>query len=291
MCSEARVVPGSPRFFSSPDAFGFPNVQGYVAQVPTQDSGSETSSNTCIISFRGSVEVMNYVRDGKFWHTSWPNWEGGNKSMCPGCQVHTGVAECYSDLRSNMLRYVRELNCKRLRLAGHSLGGGIVSLASMELRSSGFLVDKVYTFGKLRVGNEAYAAAYIAAAERQGVDPPMWRLVNQHDPVPRLPPMWTGPYVHTPVEVYYESPGTFKICCSSSRELENSTCGVSVGLPACLSNSAHDHNTYLNLSTIGSDLAAACLSSEMSGRDPSSSTETTLEGFRLPSRSQLAVII
>merc|ERR1712176_335783 len=143
------------------------NVRGYVAKLPQAE-------NKCIVSIRGSITTINWLRDFEFWHTPWPNWDSANQSICQGCQVHTGVAKCYSELREDMMKYIKELECHNIVLSGHSLGGAIVSLASMDLRTLGFSVDTVYTYGKLRVGNDSYVSAYIAAAERQNAQPAMW---------------------------------------------------------------------------------------------------------------------
>lgn len=252
MCDEASAVSGSPRVFNS-SVNGFPNVQGYVAKLPT-------AQDTCIVSFRGSVNVMNYVRDAEYFREPWPSWAGADGSLCPDCKVHKGAAKCYDELRKAMFDHIHDLHCKNVVLAGHSLGGTIVSLASMDLRMSGMKVDAVYTYGKLRVGNSAYAAAYIKAAQRQGVEPPMWRIVNHRDPIPRLPASWIGPYVHEPLEVYYptEKPGTF-IICESTANAENTTCSWRIGLSGCLANAQYDHNTYLGLSLINTDLPAVCV--------------------------------
>jgi hypothetical protein len=254
-------VPGSARIFKS-DAnvgpFGFSDAEGYVAQVP--EGHGQPFNGRCVVAFRGSVDLMNYYHDFNFVPSSWPDWPDNDNFWCPSCTVHVGVAQCYRDLREKMLFYIRELQCTSMSVTGHSLGAGIATLASMELRSAGHPVAPVYTFGKLRVGNKEFVRAYMTAATQQGVNPPMWRVVNGHDPVPRLPPTLNGMFAHEPVEVYYptETLGIYKICSPFGQVLEDPACMLSVPIDHCIRNPQHDHTWYLNASTLTSNMPPAC---------------------------------
>merc|ERR1719336_1111833 len=103
---------------------------------------------------------MNWIADAQFFPERWPF-----ETKCPDCTVHTGFADAYLELRVPIFRAVRKLECHRLVFAGHSLGAAIVTLASFEARA-GFdiMVDKVWTFGKPRVGNAKFAKRYVEVA-------------------------------------------------------------------------------------------------------------------------------
>merc|ERR1712110_470300 len=82
-------------------------------------------------------------------------------------------------------------------------------------------VNRVYTFGKPRVGNQAYVNTYVRAAAMRGVSTPMWRLVGSLDPIPHYPPHSMG-YVHEPNEVFYDSSQSYRVCPSPYQIQNNS---------------------------------------------------------------------
>lgn len=86
-------------------------------------------------------------------------------------RVHAGFAAA--------LRPFASLRAERVWYAGHSLGGALATLAH-ALRPGAGLV----TFGAPRAGDREFAAAFPGRA---------WRVVNNSDLVPRLPP---PPYRH-----------------------------------------------------------------------------------------------
>jgi len=233
------------------------SLQGYVARLP--QPALEVS---CIIAFRGSVDASNLMADAEFWMSPWPF-----STPCPGCQVHAGFAEAYAELRTPLLEAIHHHRCDRLTFTGHSLGGAIVTLASFEARAGfGLHVDEVWTFGKPRVGNAAFAERYVQAAVAQGSRTPMWRVVHYMDPVPLLPPNIGLGYLHEVQEVWYTTreSSAFKICnfdlWNASVPYEDPTCSASSSVLACLPHAETDHNTYLNLSMHDTDLPIGCAS-------------------------------
>jgi triacylglycerol lipase len=239
----------------------FSDAQAYVAKLPLHSLRRTDSSSKCIVAFRGSVDLLNYYHDFNFVPAAWPTWKDANMSICPFCQAHVGVAQAYEVLRVKMHAYLKELHCESVAITGHSLGAGVATLASAELRALGVVVEPVYTFGKLRVGNQAFAQKFVSDATKQNVSPPMWRIVNGHDPVPRLPPHWLEhQFVHEPVEVYYPSEhrGDYKVCNWSMEALEDPSCSDSVKVEDCIGNPGYDHNHYVGLSTMVENLPHRC---------------------------------
>lgn len=204
-----------------------------------------------MVAFRGSVGFKNYLLDARFAMSRWPDWPTANLSICPNCKVHNGAAVGYRSIRDEMWAAIDMMGCFHLDFSGHSLGGALVSLASLEARHrQATRVDRVYTFAKPRVGNLAFVEAYRAAAGASLDRPPMWRIVGYRDPVPQLP-MITLLYVHEPLQVYYHTDyfSSFVICPTSVGELESANCSYSVGVMACLRCPGRRHNMYFNLST------------------------------------------
>ena len=98
-----------------------------------------------------------------------------------GGRIHQGFKEALDSLWPRLSAWLdSEVRGRALWLAGHSLGGALATLAAHRLGRS---VAGLYTFGCPRLGNQAFAAQF---------DCPAWRLVNNNDIVPRVPPY---PYV------------------------------------------------------------------------------------------------
>lgn len=134
-------------------------------------------------------------------------------------------------------------------------------MAALEVRKSlGLLVNPVYTFGKLRHGGEDYVNNFVAAAQAQDVWPPMWRVVDNYDPVPRIPPRHLG-YVHEPLEAFYpaEEKDSFWVCPAAYGHYENASCSAATSILGCLGNPGEDHNLYMNLTTISEKLPVSCI--------------------------------
>lgn len=261
-CDAVSIVPGSMRFFGPSKTWA---VQGYVAKMP-----APSYPGHCIIAFRGSTQWQNWVADANFFMKKWPLTSSGQgASWCRGCKVHHGFALAYKELRGAMIFGMRSLNCTGVTVTGHSLGGALASLAVMELRGNPALnvwVRKVYTFGKPRVGNLAYATAWMAAAAKQGARPASWRVVHYNDPVARLPPAIPGlTYVHEMHEVWYTARGStaYRECETNKWKLvnsyEDSTCSRSTPLVDCIN---LDHVTYLNLTFAHKEMEKKCTGKE-----------------------------
>jgi hypothetical protein len=98
-----------------------------------------------------------------------------------------------------------------LFVTGHSLGGGVAANAAVRLAHDGRarnIVEKirgVYTFGQPMIGNEAWAKMLTGDEKRYSLlTRGLFRHVFDRDPVPSLPPVEAGSFVHTGVE--YRTP-------------------------------------------------------------------------------------
>jgi hypothetical protein len=76
---------------------------------------------------------------------------------------------------------------KPLFITGHSLGGGLATIAAYRLMKMGLNVTGLYTFGSPRVGNGAFVRSFLKLAHRR-TDGGIYRFVNHNDAVARVPP-------------------------------------------------------------------------------------------------------
>jgi len=292
MCDNAPIV-GTDKIRFLPEGQRF-RVQGYVAQIPTNDSmpvnfsdGNSNSSNSnsnnssnplnnnetipmeddvkCMISFRGSLNAANWYADFLAMLRQWPLNDLAGADWCKGCKAHYGFAQAYDELRSDVHEAVADLNCTRLVLAGHSLGAAIATIASFDLRAAmGYRVEATWTFGKPRIGNAEFANSFVAAATDQNVFPPMWRVVHFHDPIPRAPPQVPGfhPVTHGALEVYYTDRASSEYTiCPQHGAMENASKSCMAGWPLFLSVNM-DHINYLNESFAFKDFPDECKATE-----------------------------
>lgn len=90
----------------------------------------------------------------------------------------------------------------------------------------------MYNYGDPRVGNDVFASYYKSQV------PHTWRVVNQLDIVPHLPPKWLN-YHHIATEVWYWN-DKYNICNGSG---EDPSCSDSQPLAA----SIQDHIDYMGV--------------------------------------------
>ncbi|KAK8915104.1 Lipase [Metarhizium anisopliae] len=121
--------------------------------------------------------------------------------LCDECRVHQGFWAAFTGVKDRMMHVVQE----HLRqnpgysvvTTGHSLGGGVATLAGAYLRKAGVRTD-IYTYGSPRVGNAAFAE--YASGGRNGRTV---RVTNRHDPVTVVPGDRTAGYAHTSPEFWF----------------------------------------------------------------------------------------
>jgi len=145
-----------------------------------------------ILTFKGSDSDIDWWKvNFRFWKKIIPY-----DNVNPQILVHAGFINAYKSVRDELLKYVRESGAKEIWCFGHSLGGAMATLASVDFQYNfpGVQV-KVVTFGSPRVGNSQFEKSF-----RHRV-PDYIRIVNSNDLVPRLPPQLfnyshVGEYLH-----------------------------------------------------------------------------------------------
>ncbi len=106
----------------------------------------------------------------------------------PGVTVHCGFLEAFTYCRGEIEAAVdtHVPSTLGLYITGHSLGGALAQIASAVLDRDNLAA--CYTFGSPRVGTANF--------DRQ-VKCPHYRVINNWDLVPGLPPPWFRGYRHT----------------------------------------------------------------------------------------------
>lgn len=104
-------------------------------------------------------------------------------------------------------------------VTGHSLGAALAVHAALDLRSKLGLKPAVTTFGLPRIGNDLFANFWNTKVQTSS-EYTHWRVVNNMDPVPRLPSENVG-YKHVSREVW-EKGADYTVCggtweCDSGR--------------------------------------------------------------------------
>ncbi|MBL8175167.1 MAG: lipase family protein [Bryobacterales bacterium] len=147
-----------------------------------------TSESSVLLVFRGTEpkNIRDWMTDAQAVRV--PSPAGGS--------VHQGFSRALDAVWGHIQGTLAKHKGKRLVISGHSLGGGLAVLAASRLPG---VPLSLYTFGQPRVGNEEFAKA---CDTMFGGD--YFRLVNDKDIVPRVPPFTAG-YRHFGQEIEIDS--------------------------------------------------------------------------------------
>ena len=115
------------------------------------------------------------------------------KAECTNCTVHLGFMTSWRHTRPHIVPYLEELVNQhpeyQLTLVGHSLGGAVAALASLDFKSRGWN-PQVTTFGEPRIGNQGLVRYFDQAFSRtngKNTSGMFRRVTHVDDPVPLLP--------------------------------------------------------------------------------------------------------
>jgi predicted lipase len=211
-------------------------IQGTKAksQVFVGSSNTTSATGNVVISFRGSDNLENWIKDLDFpKKTAYPK--------CTDCEIHGGFLDAWTEVQDEVLQAVETLlnvmPDAKVFVTGHSMGAAMAVLCAAELGASshslGKKIEAVYTFGQPRVGNQAFHDFY-ATGEHVS-----WRVTHYRDIVPHLPLEVMG-FHHTSTEAFYnEDFSVLKICDGSG---EDEACADQYDLT-----NPGDHCHYMNL--------------------------------------------
>jgi len=202
--------------------------------------GKLKDQHGCLMAFRGSSNVQNWVTDFQFWEIDPVAYQD-----CEGCKVHHGFYKIWESVRDEVLAAIHDVGCGQfspigvspdnlLYITGHSLGAALTHLAMFTLNDAGWNISKTYSFEAPRIGNLKFSQAFESRFSRKF---PVYRLTHYRDPVVHLPPESFG-YQHVPVEVFYDRHGNYTVC----EDAEDKRCADRYGnIPGMLAFHSGDH--------------------------------------------------
>jgi hypothetical protein len=183
-----------------------------------------------IIAFRGTYSVANTIIDLSTVPQEYIPYPGDGdedeaednqgmrkraispeKAECTNCTVHAGFMQSWRHTRPYILPHLKELVRQypdyQMTLVGHSLGGAVAALASLDFEAPGWKTQ-VTTFGEPRIGNQGlmqYIDAAFSNSSSSNITGRYRRVTHVDDPVPLLPLTEWGYQMHAG-EVYISKP-------------------------------------------------------------------------------------
>lgn len=134
---------------------------------------------------RGTESVNDWLDDLDAGQRAWPWGDGAGP-------VHHGFLKLYASLRDLALAALDSLQPRGpIWVCGHSLGCALSSMAVLDLHER--WPDQPlqhYNFASPRLASPQFAAAY------NGLGIPTYRVVNDSDLVPEIPPAITGDFLY-----------------------------------------------------------------------------------------------
>ena len=126
-------------------------------------------SDHSIITYGGSKEMKDWGHDANIRKEPYKDmgW------------VHKGFSSAYDEMLPEQNKILNKN--KPVVVTGHSLGGATATVAALDLKTRGYDVHSLTTFGCPRVGGDSFGAAFGKA------NIPAFRYVNAWDVVPRIP--------------------------------------------------------------------------------------------------------
>ena len=174
------------------------------------------SAARIIVAFRGTYSIANTIVDLSTIPQEYAPYlddgdnEGSYTLKCTDCSVHTGFMTSWLQTRSYIVPHLQELLERypgyELTLVGHSLGGALAVLASLDFMRRGWR-PQVTTFGEPRIGNQGLVR-YIDEVFSERNWPKsgaLRRVTHMGDPVPLLPFLPLGYKMHAG-EIYISKP-------------------------------------------------------------------------------------
>ena len=133
-----------------------------------------------VLAFRGTTDFQDWITNLKGRQISMPG--------APAVFVHEGFLGAFECCRAEISAAVDEVvpNDLGLYITGHSLGGALAQIASAVLERDNLAA--CYTYGSPRVGRANFDRL---------VKCPHYRLINDWDLVPGVPPPWFSGYRHS----------------------------------------------------------------------------------------------
>lgn len=167
---------------------GYPTV--VVKSFPDQETryflATDSTTHRHVISVQGTANLKNALLDLEY-----------DKKKDPRIDIHLhrGFQAAAQSLYNDAIGRMNKGDA--VSLTGHSLGGAEAVILAMYLKTEGWKVERVITFGQPKVTD--------ADGAKEFRDLPLLRAVNVNDPVPLVPPLefkyFKKPYTHLGAEI------------------------------------------------------------------------------------------
>lgn len=167
---------------------GYPDV--VVKSFPDRETryflATDSTTHRHLIAVQGTANLKNALLDLEY-----------DKKKDPRIDIHLhrGFQAAAQSLYSDAIGRMNKGDA--VSLTGHSLGGAEAVILAMYLKTEGWKVERVITFGQPKVTD--------ADGAKEFRDLPLLRAVNVNDPVPLVPPLefkyFKKPYSHLGTEV------------------------------------------------------------------------------------------
>ncbi len=170
---------------------------GHVARI-------EDDPSTLVVAIRGTSDRHEWIDDAKFFFTPYPPDPDAGKVEQGFDEIFRSftVAEPGMAEPIGLSAYlVSKAPVSRLIVTGHSLGSSLATLVAFEAGRLGWAEQvENLTFASPRTGNGKFVRSFNAAVPRS------YRLVNNPDVVPKVPPFLFG-YRHVDGQLTLNSRG------------------------------------------------------------------------------------
>jgi len=177
--------------------------------VQAEEQQADPSAFGCVVSFRGTKNVANAIKDITFLPQSL------SYERCRGCTVHQGFYDVWEAVEAKVLRVLAELGCapgtsrSSLLITGHSMGAALATLAMFTMEARGYSVAQAYNFAGPRMGNAAFSKTF---DNWFSAHPPLFRVTHANDVVSQMAPRWF--FRHVGSEVFFpgDDPRKYVLC-------------------------------------------------------------------------------
>ncbi|MEO0984293.1 MAG: lipase family protein [Cyanobacteria bacterium J06639_14] len=192
----------------------FASIPGAAATFLESEDDGETDTQVAIlhkpetkelyVAFRGSDKDVDWINNLKFRQKVYPYGDESSTDV----RFHRGFMAAYFSVRDRLLAAIRQYPDHTITVAGHSLGGAVATIATLDLQynitqHTGQAIQ-LYTFGAPRVGNAALVESFSRRI------PESHRFVYGWDIVTHIPRVWQS-YRHVPAENRLGSRWTWKV--------------------------------------------------------------------------------
>jgi pimeloyl-ACP methyl ester carboxylesterase len=157
--------------------------------------GRYNNSNDYVLAFEGSQDNRDLLIDLQIAQLV-------PYKHYPDAKVHSGFWKSYLAIADEVHKLLNIHNVKNLFVTGHSLGGALATIASLDIvEELGIKNVSMVSLGAPRVGNAGYADLYASMLNNY------YRITHASDPVVHLPYMYLN-YKHIPHEIFYPKRGS-----------------------------------------------------------------------------------